>query len=86
MTRESVVERIKEVMSRYLEVPVSSIDSFKELIKYNIDSIDMIELVANLEDEFDLELDPEDFMGVDSIISLAEVITEKIDKKQAGAK
>ena len=83
MTKESVVESIREILSEYLGMSISSIDSRWGLTDYNINSIDMMELVGYFEEKFDLDLTPVDFLGADSINTLAEVIAKKINKNQA---
>jgi acyl carrier protein len=81
MTRESVVESIKEILSGVLLIPISEIDSRKGLTQYNIDSLDMILFVEGLEDEFEIDIDPSDFLGASSIERLADEIFKKTGKQ-----
>jgi acyl carrier protein len=79
-----VTERAGEIMAvvcRVLEVDddqVGPADHFVE--KLGADSMKLIELLANLEIEFDVEIDPGQFERLVDLDGVYEVLSEALDK------
>lgn len=68
-----VLEKIKNILSHQFDIDVNSISedtSFRDDL--DADSLDLVELIMELEDEFDLEIEDEE---VDSI----EVVKDAVD-------
>ena len=73
----SVEERVKAVTGRLLEIDPSSIkkdDNFSADL--GAESIQSIELVASFEEEFDIEMEEEAALSVDSVGKAVEFITQ----------
>lgn len=69
-------ERILEVMRRVLETP----DADKETSQANCekwDSMHHLNLIVELEDEFDLEFEPEEIADMKSFSKVKEIIEAK---------
>lgn len=63
MKIHEVEERIKKVIHEHLDIPLDVvIDSNDEefLMKYNLNSVDALELLLIVEKEFDIEIDDAD--------------------------
>lgn len=61
-------EKVLELISEQFNIPVEEIDedtSFSDDL--NADSIQLMELIMNIEDEFDVELNEEDIISIETI-------------------
>ena len=68
MKREEIAERLIEVTARELEQPVADIkESDRFAYELGADSLKSIELVAAFEEEFDLDLDEDEALKVQSV-------------------
>ena len=74
-------DEIKAVVARVLEVDeeqVGPADHFVEAL--GADSMKLIELLANLEIEFDVEVDPGEFERLVTLDGVYAVLSEALDK------
>lgn len=85
MSREEIKEQLKELMVKTWELPLKPenlLDDENNLEKYGINSIDVLELLVMIEDEFSIEIDDSDISAelVESIINMTEYIYVHQDK------
>ena len=76
-----VLEKIKEIISVQFNVEKDDISretSFKDTL--NADSLDLVELVMALEDEFDLEVEDEDMSSINTVGDVVDNIENELDK------
>lgn len=76
-----VLEKIKEIISVQFNVEKDDISretSFKDTL--NADSLDLVELVMALEDEFDLEVEDEDMSSIKTVGDVVDNIENELDK------
>lgn len=70
-----VFERIKELIVEELNIPADQINLDSKIAEdLGADSIDAIELIMEVEEEFDIEIDDDTAMGIKTINDLVEVI------------
>lgn len=75
-----VFEKIKEIVSQQLGVDADEITMDSTFVEdLGADSLDVVELVMAMEDEFDLEIDEEEADGISTISDVVEYIKAKID-------
>ncbi len=77
-----VLEKVKEIISVQFNVDKENINletSFKDNL--NADSLDLVELVMALEDEFDLEVQDEDMESIKTVGDVVENIENALDSK-----
>lgn len=75
-----VFEKIKEIVSQQLGVDADEITMESTFVEdLGADSLDVVELVMAMEDEFDLEIDEEEADGISTISDVVEYIKAKID-------
>lgn len=68
-----VFEKVKTILADYKEIDVSSIELDTTMESLGIDSLDTVELVMNLEDEFDVEIEvDEDIKTVGDLVKIIE--------------
>jgi acyl carrier protein len=73
-----VFEKVKKIIVEQLSVDADEVlmeTSFEDL---GADSLDVVELVMALEEEFDLQIADEDVEGLTTVASVVEYITAKI--------
>ncbi|MFD9069496.1 acyl carrier protein [Streptomyces lasiicapitis] len=79
---KTVEERVKEIVREKLKVKASKeITSSTEVDELGADSIDVVDLIAELEGEFGIDIPSEDASDLKSIQQIAEYI----ENKQANA-
>lgn len=74
-----ILEQIKEIIAVQFNVEKESIDretSFKDTL--NADSLDLVELVMALEDEFGIEIDDDDVENIETVEDAKKYIMGRI--------
>ena len=80
MEREENLQRVKEVVSDVLAVPLEDINEGDEFIAdLGAESIQSMELVAAFEDEFEIEMDEEAALQVQTVGDVVDFIAEYVD-------
>ena len=74
----TTAEKVKELLSKQLNKPVEEITEDKEVVKdLGADSLDVVELLMNLEEEFNITVPEDVAVGIKTV----EDIIKAIDKK-----
>ena len=74
-----VEKRVKDVVARTLKVDLARItDDARFVEDLGAESIQSVELVAAFEEEFDIEMDDEDALGVKSVGKAIEFIEKLV--------
>ena len=79
-SREEVFERVKEVLVEQLGVDENEITegaSFQEDL--DADSLDLVELIMSLEEEFNLEISDEDAEKIHTVNDALEYVQEHLE-------
>lgn len=77
-----ILAKIKEIVAIQFNVEEEDLDmdtSFKDTL--NADSLDLVELVMALEDEFDLEVEDEGVETIKTIGDAVEYITDALEEE-----
>ncbi len=74
----SVVDKVKELISGQLGKDVSEISLEKEIVKdLGADSLDVVEMLMSLEEEFDITVPEEDAINIKTVEDIVKLIEEK---------
>ncbi len=74
-----VFEKVKKILSEQLEIEEDKINMDSDLVEdLKADSLDIVELIMDLEQEFDLEIPDEDLPKVNSVRDVVEYIESKL--------
>jgi acyl carrier protein len=74
-----VFEKVKKILSEQLEIEEDKITIDSDLVEdLKADSLDIVELIMDLEQEFDLEIPDEDLPKVNSVRDVVEYIENKL--------
>ncbi|MDY3302681.1 MAG: phosphopantetheine-binding protein [Clostridia bacterium] len=75
----TTAEKIMEVLANHLEMDVNEISEDATLESLDVDSLDTVEIMMELEDEFGIEINASDVGTGKSVKELAEYVDSKID-------
>lgn len=77
---KTVEDTIKELIATQLGVPLSDVQSDKKFVDdLGADSLDTVELVLTIEDEFNIEVTEDDAEGCDTVQKIIQLV-EKLKK------
>ena len=77
---EDIAERVKKVVSEILKVDPASIEPEHRFVQdLGAASIQSIELVAAFEDEFDIEMDPDEALSVQTVGGAVDFIGKAVE-------
>ncbi len=74
----AVADKVKELLSKQLNKPVEEITEDKDVVKdLGADSLDVVELLMNLEDEFGISVPEEEAVKIKTVADVIKVIEAK---------
>lgn len=75
----SIEDRIKEIVAEQLGVEVSAVTADSTFASLGADSLDQVELVMALEDEFKIEISDAEAETVNSIEKAIELVSKRVN-------
>ena len=73
-----MIEKVKEILAEELSLELDEINDDSDIREdLGADSLDMVQLVMSLEDEFDLEIENEEIQTVTTVKGIVEFINKK---------
>ncbi len=82
MLREDIIKKVKEITSEQLGVDESQITPEAKFVDdLGADSLDTVELVMALEEEFDLEISDEEAEKLTAVQKVIDYIEDRLEKK-----
>lgn len=80
MEHKTIVEKICQAVAKQLRKPVAEVTPDKKLKEeLNADSLDVVELMMNLEEEYDLSIPDEELVKMQTINDVAAFIEKELD-------
>jgi acyl carrier protein len=79
MTREEVLAKVREHLSSELEVPIDEItESTRFREDLDADSLDLYELVMELEDTYGISIPEEDAAGIETVAQAVDFVAGRL--------
>ncbi len=79
MTREEVLAKVREHLSSELEVPIEEImESTRLREDLDADSLDLYELVMELEDTYEISVSEEEAAGIETVGQAVDFVTGRL--------
>ena len=82
---ESIEERVLRVIATTRRVPLDTVRADSTFEELGIDSLDRINILFELEGEFDIEIDDEQAKQVTTLRQMIDGIAVLVERKTAGA-
>lgn len=74
----NIEEKVKEIISEQLEVAADKLTAETTFEEIDADSLDIVELVMGLEEEFDLEISDHEIEEINTIGDIVNFIESKL--------
>jgi acyl carrier protein len=81
---ESIQDRVLRVIATTKRIPLDSVKPDSSFESLGIDSLDRLNILFDLESEFDIEIDDEDAKQVSSIPQMVAGITAIVESREKG--
>ncbi len=76
---QMIEERLKKVITSVIAVEESEFDLNASLVEnFNADSFDLVEIAMNIEDEFKIEIPPDDMVNFTTVREVRDYIAAKL--------
>lgn len=74
----ATIDKVKEIISKQLNKPVEEIGNDVEVVKdLGADSLDIVEMVMNIEDEFGISVSEDDAVNIKTVNDIVNIIDAK---------
>lgn len=85
MANQSIQDRVLKVIATSKRIPLESVQPDSSFESLGIDSLDRLNILFDLESEFDIEINDEDAKQVENIHQMIEGITKLVEAKTASS-
>ena len=83
MNNREIIERVNEFLVEEFEVPTEKITPEADLKEtLELDSLDYIDLVVVIENNFSFKVKPEDFQGISTFQSFYDYVISRVSSKE----
>ena len=83
---DELSQRVIKVIATSKRIPVESVTIDSDFVKLGIDSMDAVEILFALENEFDISIPDDEARRVRSIRQMCEGVERLLEAKSAGGK
>jgi len=83
---DELIQRVIRVIAATKRIPVESVTIDSDFVQLGIDSMDAVEILFALENEFDINIPDEEVRSVRSIRQMCEGVDRLLLAKSAGGK
>lgn len=79
MTKDDIKELVRQTIAKRLDVPILAVTDVATLVgDLGGDSLSSIELVADVEDQFDIEVVDDEIPHLQTVCDVASLVAEKL--------
>ena len=80
MDNTVLVEFVKNKCAEYCEIPMEEIELDAKIMgTYDLSSLDFMSLLADIEDEYNIQVEDEEILDVETLGDLVRIVGRKID-------
>jgi acyl carrier protein len=83
---EELIQRVMKAIATTKRIPLESVTIDSNFLELGIDSMDAVEILFELENEFDINIPDEEVRSVRGIRQMCEGVERLVAAKSAGAK
>ncbi|QKX03145.1 acyl carrier protein [Wolbachia endosymbiont of Litomosoides sigmodontis] len=76
-TREDIEEKVKKIVLEHISKDVEKFNNFSKLSEHGADSLDAVEIIMAIEEEFGIEIPDEDAQKMETMEQIVEFINNK---------
>ena len=76
---DTVAKKVEEILKKSLKV--ENIEASQKLRDQGLDSLDLVEIMMELETAFNIEFTNDEMLGFETVGEVVESITTKVNKK-----
>lgn len=76
----NIEQGVKTIIANQFGVDVNSVTKEQDLIHYNIDSLDIVEIVMSLETEFHIAIEDDEYRPADTVGKIIQLVESKLAK------
>ena len=80
MTRDEILDKVRSILAPKIDVEPESIEQGDTLEDLGFDSLSAIEIIMEVEEEFDCEVDPERATDVNTVESMVDLIEDMLSE------
>jgi acyl carrier protein len=77
----NVSEKVKSVIAEQFGVELDTVIEEKNLIDFNLDSLDIVEIVMTLEDRFRIKIEDSEYIDVLTVGGIIDLVESKYSSK-----
>ena len=80
--RKETLNAVKRIIARQIDVPVCDVNEEETLYELGIDSLDIVELILDFEEEFEIEIPDEDLWGDENWHMTVKDVAKYVEKQE----
>jgi acyl carrier protein len=74
----NISEKVRTVVANQFGVELEKVTEEKQLIEFNLDSLDIVEIVMSLEDKFRIKIEDAEYIDVGTVGGIVKLVESKI--------
>ena len=82
---DELIQRVLKVIAASKRIPLETVTIDSEFVQLTIDSMDAVEILFALENEFDINIPDDDVRSVRNVRQMCEGVDRLVAAKKAGA-
>jgi len=76
-----MVERVRNIVAKQLRVPIEKVTADSTFADLGVDSLDALNLIFNVEEEFDVSIDDKDAKSITSVAEMVNGVEKLLARK-----
>jgi acyl carrier protein len=80
-----MVERVRNIVAKQLRVPVEKVTAESTFADLGMDSLDAVNLIFDVEEEFDVSIDDKDAKSITSVAQMVDGVEKLLARKSVNA-